>query len=218
MMRQRRRRTGERGQKTIADWLDECRQRDDLVCQWKPLVTHLWKKLPRLPGVDEGAVLLAGYEALVRCSQRYRLGGPVQFQTFCYQAIRGAMMREMNTNGLIRTPAQPGGRSRRADCVEAARRARSPVSLHGVLANGSDADVPDPSSLPREVPVEWVRVRRAVRGLPRRMRVLVRLRFERGWTLADLATRFRLSKAAVQRRLRESLHRLRERYEGRAIR
>ncbi len=89
--------------KQVYDAVAQKERRDQLIVEHLPLVRHLVGKmvaeLP--PGIDVENLESAGVLGLVEAAHRFDAGRGVQFKTFAYSRIRGAVLDELRRNSPL---------------------------------------------------------------------------------------------------------------------
>ncbi len=214
-------------------------RREELILGHLGLVRHVLGRLVAdLPAsVDLENLEAAGVLGLVEAAQSFDPERGVQFQTFAYPRIRGAVLDELRRNcplpqqvlerlALLRKAAAgPGApttveelaaatglaEAEVAECLEASRLAQ-PLpyeSAHDPAARGRDDD-PDRPDRHAEAAEQRRRLAEAIAALPERERLVVTLYYLEDLRLKEIGQLLGLSESRVSRVLSAAVFRLGE--------
>lgn len=215
------------------------RRRDQLILEHLPLVRHIiGKLLAQLPlGVDVENLESAATLGLVEAAHNYDPGRGVQFKTFAYSRIRGAVIDELRRNSPL-----PQQMLERLNLVrQAYRKLEPPVTVDALAAiTGLSADdvadclaayrmtrmvslerasetigtrLDDRQPAPDRVAEEAERKRTladAITALPERERLVVTLYYMEDLRLKEIGQVLQLSESRVSRVLNSALFHLGE--------
>lgn len=218
-------------------------RRDELVLTHLPLVRHvlgrLLFKLP--PGVDRENLEAAGVLGLVEAAARFDPNRNVNFSSFAYRRVQGAILDELRRNSVF--PQQV--LERMALVRETRRRLPNPVTFQELMtATGlSEEELADTLSAMRltrmlsweklsdeghrhpEAPAESSLeeleqlhlITQAIEALPERERTIITLYFRDDLRLREIAEIVGLSVSRVSRVIQATLHDLAETLHARGI-
>jgi RNA polymerase sigma factor for flagellar operon FliA len=218
-------------------------RRDELVLTHLSLVRHvlgrLLYKLP--PGMDRENLEAAGVLGLVEAAARYDPTRNVNFSSFAYRRVQGAILDELRRNSVFPQHVL----ERMAMVREARRRLPNPVTFQDLMiATGlSEEDLADTLAAmrlsrtiswegladdgsrhpqaPAETALEELEelrlVSEAIESLPERERTIITLYFRDDLRLREIAEIVGLSVSRVSRVIQSTLHDLAEMLHARGI-
>lgn len=165
--------------------------------------TRLLRRLPSMVRYDD--LYSAGLTALVEASRRFDVARGVDFRTYAKHRVYGAMLDELRRLDTV-------SRDRRRAIREGTESADAPPAprLVDISAAAAVAD-PGPcveDELDRRRSLE--RMHRAEKGLPPRLRLVLKLRVNEGWTLREVADHLGVTEARACQLVGEVVRRLRE--------
>lgn len=210
---------------------------DRFIEEWRPLVVSIAEKL-RIQldlSVDPDDLLGFGFTGLVEARARYDASRGVQFKTFAYYRIRGAIMdgvremawlprrahairraaegadRVLEAAADARAAAPPAARQGKADAVEAIDDTLGKMVASYVMASlGQDEQSAPPNPEERLLEARGAAdLRAAVEGLPERERALVHGFYLEGRRFDEIAEELGISKSWASRLHTKALGRLR---------
>ena len=205
-----------------------------LVERYERLVRGIHRAMCRRFGdlIDPEDLLSSGYVGLLDAAHRYRPSRG-KFSTFATPRIRGAMIDSVRQadwlpravrEDLSRLRAEAPERGQHLTARQLARKTGctrgAAVAMATLLRTGSPlslddvAEQPAPSPDPVEVAAERDEVRRVFRAasaLPPRMRQVVRLRFQRGFSYAEIGRRMGFTDSRASQLATTAISRLRRR-------
>lgn len=214
-------------------------QRDELILGHLSLVRHILGRMTSQlpPGVDLENLESAGTLGLVEAANRFESDRGVQFKTFAYTRIRGAIYDELRRNSpfsqdllekvtkirrLLQTIPPPASVATLAkhsgldeddvvECLAAIRLSRV-VSWNDVADQGRGAD-PDAANRP-DARIEEDERRRllvdTIAQLPEMERLAITLYYMEELRLKEIGQVMNLSESRVSRLLKAARHRLEE--------
>jgi RNA polymerase sigma factor for flagellar operon FliA len=211
--------------------------RDALITSHLPLVRHIIGRLAiHFPaGIDKENLEAAGALGLVEAAQSYDVTQNVQFKTFAYVRIRGAILDELRRNSPLPQHMQEKvARVRRALETLSAPVTMDQLSAATGLSNDEVSDVlaamrfvrlvdedarlegrPDPHAQLPDAPLarqeEHELLLKAIASLPSPQRTVVTLYYHEDLRLKEISEVMQLSESRVSRLLSAALLTLRER-------
>jgi RNA polymerase sigma factor for flagellar operon FliA len=214
-------------------------QRDELILGHLPLVRHIIGRLAaKLPhGIDVENLEAAGTLGLVEAANRYDSERGIQFKTFAYTRIRGAIYDELRRNcplpqelleriAVVRKVLESMAPPIRVDevaqqtglseddvneCMAALRLTRS-VSWDGIAepGDGSSAGAAERPDAQLEVTERKHLLAEAISGLPENERLAITLYYMEDLRLKEIGRVLQLSESRVSRLLKAAEQRIEE--------
>lgn len=210
--------------------------RDQLIMDHLSYVGHILGKLLNQlpPGVDAQNLESAGILGLIEAAEQFDPSRRVEFKTFSYQRIRGAILDELRRNcplsqqmlqkiahlrqvrgdlqesASVEQLADASGYSVEevTQCMQAARLTRPETWNDAVRIRGHIGDNDQDSRLERE---EMQKVLAdGIEQLPERMRIAIALHYNEGLKLKEVGEVLNLSESRVSRILDAARTRLQE--------
>lgn len=205
--------------------LDVLKRRDDLIAEHMPyaasIASRVYQSLSKIVEYDE--VLATARLGLLEAAKRYNQGAGVDFKTFAYYRIKGAIYDGLRKAGWIpRTlyaklkfeeaandylqfmSDHADSRSMDAETEEVAETVNSLASIYIISFDSvEDLDVEDTQSLGLEKSAEFHQIRRhmreAINSLPPIEKKLIKMYYFQNRTLEEVGEELHLSKSWTSR-------------------
>ncbi len=207
----------------------------EFIAEYRPLVQSIATKLRARYDLTSGLddLMADGFSGLIEARDRYDPSRGIQFNTFAYYRIRGAILDGVRKSALMSRRAYASlraaeaalavgeevGDKRAADPAARGDVARTVETLHDTLTKltagfllasvGQDQETPTPEEVLLEDETR-TRVRGALASLPERELALVRGFYFEGRRFDEVADELGISKSWASRLHTKALERLRE--------
>lgn len=212
------------------------RKRDELILSHVALVRHILGRMAIHfpPGIDKENLEAAGMLGLVEAAHHYDPAQQVQFKTYAYPRVRGAMLDELRRNSPL-----PQHMQEKVTLVRnALGRLEAPVTMEQLATHtgltsdevadalaasrfvrllGGEAELdarPDANAEQPDAPMQMreqrAQLARAIEALPLPQRTVVTLYYNEDLRLKEISAVMRLSESRISRLLSAALLTLRE--------